>query len=133
MSLRFEIKLEKFGLKKFLKKWFLYSFYSKVCKLTESFIHSFQNVQLCAWNLQPANIKKTFLPNNDAKKFCKVCLQKWHQCQHILTLKNTADCCIFAYSHLPKSQGGGNKRGGGTKVVKSMNVEEEMIGRLEEI
>ena len=54
-----------------LKKWFWYSFYSAVCKLTESFIHSFQNVQLCAWNLQPANIKKLFFQIMMQKSFVK--------------------------------------------------------------
>ena len=38
---------------------------------------------------------------------------------------------ISTYSHLSNSKGVGNKRGGGTKVVKLMNVQEEMIEEVE--
>ena len=40
--------------------------------------------------------------------------------------------CWFGYSHLSNSQGGWNKRGGGAKVAKSINVEVgiNMEGRI---
>ena len=40
---------------------------------------------------------------------------------------------VIRYSHLSNSQGGENKRGGGAKVVKSLNKNHEKGGMLQGI